>query len=82
MTNFVVLRIDHIAGAANDNAYLFVNPALNVEPAVNNAGASSTNGFDFSFNQLRIFAGGQSSAAQPTQKSSWMNIVSAKATRT
>lgn len=65
VTNFVVLRIDHIAGAANDNAYLFVNPALNVEPAVNNAGASSTNGFDFSFNQLRIFAGGQSSAAQP-----------------
>jgi hypothetical protein len=64
VTNFVVVRIDHV-GAANDNAYLFVNPALNVEPAVSSAGASSLNGFDFSFNQLRVFAGGQSSAAQP-----------------
>lgn len=64
-TNFVVVRIDHVAGAANDSAYLFVNPALNAEPALGSAGASSTNGFDFSLNQLRIFAGGQSSAAQP-----------------
>ena len=65
VTNFVVVRIEHVAGAANDNAYLFVNPALNTEPAVSSAGASSLNGFDFSFNQLRVFAGGQSSAAQP-----------------
>jgi len=64
-TNFVVLRIDHITGVANDNAYLFINPSLNAEPAVNSAGASSTNGFDFSLNQLRIFAGGQNGTAQP-----------------
>lgn len=65
VTNFVVVRIDHTMGAANDNAYLFINPVLNVEPAASSAGANSTNGFDFSFNQLRVFAGGQSSAAQP-----------------
>jgi hypothetical protein len=57
MTNFVVVRIDHIAGAANDNAYLFVNPPLNAEPALGSAGAISTNGFDFSFDRLRVFAG-------------------------
>lgn len=64
-TNFVVVRIDHIAGTANDNAYLFVNPPLDAEPALGGAGANSLNAFDFSFNQLRIFAGGQNSAAQP-----------------
>src|ERR1041385_4925875 len=65
VTNFVVVRIDHLAGAANDNAYLFVNPLLNVEPSTNAAGALSTNAFDFSFDRLRVFAGGQSSAQQP-----------------
>lgn len=65
VTNFVVVRIDHLAGAANDNAYLFVNPLLNVEPGTNAAGAVSLGGFDFSLNQLRLFAGGNSSAAQP-----------------
>ena len=65
VTNFVVVRIDHIAGAANDNAYLFVNPPLYVEPALSSAGAVSINGFDFSFDRLRVFAGGQSSASQP-----------------
>jgi hypothetical protein len=61
VTNFVVLRIDHVAGANNDNAYLFVNPMLATEPSISSAGAISTNGFDFSFDRLRIFAGGQSS---------------------
>ena len=56
VTNFVVVRIDHIAGAANDNAYLFVNPPLYVEPALSSAGAVSINGFDFSFDRLRVFA--------------------------
>lgn len=65
VTNFVVVRIDHVAGAANDSAYLFVNPGLDAEPVVGSAGASSLNLFDFSFDQLRIFAGGQNSAAQP-----------------
>ncbi len=65
VTNFVVVRIDHIAGAANDNAYLFVNPSLATEPSTNNAGAISTNAFDYSFDRVRVFAGGQSSAAQP-----------------
>ncbi|MEK7781436.1 MAG: immunoglobulin domain-containing protein [Verrucomicrobiota bacterium] len=64
-TNFVVVRIDHVTGAANDRAYLFVNPTLGVEPSTNSAGAVSTNAFDFSFDRVRIFAGGQSSATQP-----------------
>jgi len=63
-TNFVVVRIDHVLGG-NDVSYLFVNPALGVEPSVTAAGAVSSNNFDFSFDRLRVFAGGQSSAAQP-----------------
>lgn len=63
-TNFVVVRVDHVLGG-NDHAYLFVNPALGVEPATTAAGAVWTNSFDFSFDRLRMFAGGQSSAAQP-----------------
>jgi hypothetical protein len=63
-TNFVVVRVDHVVGG-NDHAYLFVNPTLGVEPATSSAGAAWTNSFDFSFDRLRMFAGGQSSAAQP-----------------
>ena len=65
VTNFVVVRIDHITGAANDNAYLFVNPSLASEPSTNNAGAVSMNTFDYSFDRVRVFSGGQSSASQP-----------------
>jgi pectate lyase len=64
VTNFVVVRIDHVP-AGNDNAYLFVNPVLNTEPSINTAGAVSLSEFDFSFDRLRVFAGGQASAAQP-----------------
>ncbi|MEY4388054.1 MAG: hypothetical protein RLY20_3337 [Verrucomicrobiota bacterium] len=64
-TNFVVVRIDHIAGAANDNAWLFVNPPLTIEPSTNAASTNSLGAFDYSFDTLRIFAGGQSSASQP-----------------
>ncbi len=63
-TNFVVVRVDHVVNG-NDSAWLFVNPLLGVEPSTNSAGAFSTNAFDFSFDRLRVFAGGQSSAAQP-----------------
>ena len=63
-TNFVVVRIDHNSGAL-DSAWLFVNPRLDAEPSTASAEASSVGGFDFSFDRLRIFAGGQSSAAQP-----------------
>ncbi|TAL00764.1 MAG: hypothetical protein EPO07_09245 [Verrucomicrobia bacterium] len=55
-TAFLVLRIDHKAGA-NDDVYLFVNPVLSSAPA---AGQASTNFIDkaeFSFNAVRIFAG-------------------------
>lgn len=63
-TNFVVVRVDHALNG-NDSAWLFVNPVLGVEPATSAAGAVSTNAFDFSFDRLRVFAGGQSSASQP-----------------
>lgn len=63
-TNFIVVRVDHIGGA-NDNAWLFTNPELGSEPSTNNAATNSLGGFDFSFDRVRIFAGGQSSAAQP-----------------
>ncbi|TAL05798.1 MAG: DUF1565 domain-containing protein [Verrucomicrobia bacterium] len=66
-TNFIVVRIDHVAGAANDNAWLFVNPQLNVEPSTNSAGAVSANAFDFSFDRLRVFAGGTNSSTTPPQ---------------
>lgn len=64
VTNFVVVRIDHLPGG-NDNAYLFVNPSLSSEPSMASAGAVSLGQFDYSFDRLRVFAGGQSSAAQP-----------------
>lgn len=64
VTNFVVVRIDHLS-SGNDNAYLFVNPALSSEPSVAEAGAVSQGQYDFSFDRVRVFAGGQSSVAQP-----------------
>ena len=63
-TNFVVVRIDHVSGG-NDSAWLFVNPNLAVEPSTNAASASSLGGFDFSFDRVRIFAGGSNTLAQP-----------------
>ncbi len=63
-TNFVVVRIDHKSGAL-DNAWLFVNPALATEPSTAAASANSLGSFDFTFDRLRMFAGGQSSASQP-----------------
>lgn len=65
VTNFIVVRIDHLTGAANDRAHLFVNPLLASEPALATAAAQSTNNFDFSFDRLRVFAGGESSTQQP-----------------
>lgn len=53
--SFLVVRIDHKDG--NDDAYLWVNPALDTEPAITAADAQSLGGFDFSFNRIRPFAG-------------------------
>jgi hypothetical protein len=63
-TNFVVVRIDHKSGAL-DNAWLFVNPGLAAEPAANAASTNSLGGFDFTFDRLRMFAGGTNSTSQP-----------------
>ncbi|MFM2081530.1 MAG: hypothetical protein RL380_221 [Verrucomicrobiota bacterium] len=66
VTNFIVVKIDHVLNAA-DNAYLFVNPPLNAEPGIASAllATNSLNTYDYSFDRIRVFAGGQSSAAQP-----------------
>jgi hypothetical protein len=62
-TNFLVVRIDHKIGA-NDDAYLFINPPLSGEPAIGAANASSIGTFDFTFNRIRPFAGGNQAANQ------------------
>jgi MYXO-CTERM domain-containing protein len=58
--SFIVVRIDHLAG--NDNAYLFVNPVLGVEPNIATANATSIGSFDYSFNRIRPFAGNTTTA--------------------
>lgn len=63
--DFIVVRIDHISGG-NDNAYLFVNPLLNSEPNISGADTNSLGLFDYSFNRIRPFAGGNNPAgSQP-----------------
>ncbi|MDQ6631345.1 MAG: hypothetical protein M3Y82_06260 [Verrucomicrobiota bacterium] len=62
-TNLIVVRIDHIAGTNFDNAYLFVNPLLGSEPTLSQADTNSLGAFDFSFNRIRPFAGGDRSTS-------------------
>lgn len=52
--SLVVVRLDHNAGAT-DTAYLWVNPSLAAEPSTASAQATTTG--DFTFNQIRLFAG-------------------------
>jgi hypothetical protein len=60
--DFVVVRIDHVTGT-NDNAYIWVNPAnLSVTPDVSTALTNSVGQFDFSFNRIQLFAGGNDTA--------------------
>ncbi|MEP6664341.1 MAG: hypothetical protein ABJC04_11835 [Verrucomicrobiota bacterium] len=56
-TNFIVVRIDHKLDALDD-AYMFVNPLLSSEPSISSADTNSIGQFDFSFNRIRPFAGG------------------------
>jgi hypothetical protein len=51
----VVMRIDYKAG--NDDAYLFVNPTLGIEPLIANADAKALGMFDYQINRVRPFAG-------------------------
>ncbi|MGI8965850.1 MAG: hypothetical protein ACR2H1_07140, partial [Limisphaerales bacterium] len=62
-TNLIVVRIDHISGASFDNAYLFVNPLLGSEPTLSQADTNSIGAFDFTFNRIRPFAGGDRSTS-------------------
>jgi hypothetical protein len=65
ITSLVVVRIDHIGDAAAlDNAYMWVNPTLGVEPDIGSAHAASVGGFLYNVDALRPFAG-NFSAAQP-----------------
>ena len=63
-TNLIVVRVDHLPGT-NDNAYLFVNPTLGVEPSPAQADTNSLGAFDFSFDRVRVFAGGNNGTSQP-----------------
>lgn len=66
LTNFVVLRIDHVAGTplqADDNVYLWANPAnLAAEPALATATTNVIGLFDYSIGLVRVFVGGQDTA--------------------
>ncbi len=56
--SFVLVRIDHLGDATvNDNAYMWIDPNLNVEPDIGTADAFS-GGFDYVINRVRPFAGG------------------------
>lgn len=67
ITNFVVLRIDQVAGATTfDNVYLWVNPAdLTVEPTLISAATNVLGLFDYTIDRVRVFVGGNANAAQP-----------------
>jgi hypothetical protein len=61
--DFILIKIEHIGDATVfDNAYMWVNPNLNVEPSTATAAVKSENLFDFSFNRVRPFAGGYDTA--------------------
>ena len=62
-TNLIVVRIDHVSGASLDNAHLFVNPVLGSEPTLSQADTNSIGEFDFTFNRIRPFAGGDRTSA-------------------
>lgn len=53
--SFAVLRIDHLPG--NDNAWLFINPRLDMEPDISTVAAQTLGEFNFTFNRVRPFAG-------------------------
>jgi hypothetical protein len=58
--SLVVVRIDHIGDSTvNDNAYLFINPTLGVEPDISLASAASVGLFDYTITRVRPFAGNQ-----------------------
>ena len=58
--SLIVVRIDHIGDSTiNDNAYLFINPTLGVEPSIGLANAASVGLFDYTITRVRPFAGNQ-----------------------
>jgi hypothetical protein len=59
LPTLVVVRIDHVGDSSDpDNAYVFFNPTLGLEPSTASAALSSVGVADYSFNRLRVFAGG------------------------
>jgi hypothetical protein len=58
--SLVVVRIDYKASGLDD-AYIWVNPTLGVEPLIANADANSLGAFSFDFNRMRPFAGNPAS---------------------
>src|SRR5688500_5758254 len=55
----IVLCIDHLGDATvNDNLHMWVNPDLGSTPDIATASARSIGGFNFSFDRIRPFVGG------------------------
>lgn len=64
ITNFIVLGIEHVAGGL-DNTYMWVNPSDLTMDLQANLATATTNvlaGYDYSFDRLRIFVGGNANA--------------------
>jgi hypothetical protein len=56
---FIVIRVNHIGDATvNDDLYMWVNPPLGATPDISTASARSVGGFNFSFDRIRPFVGG------------------------
>lgn len=56
--SFIVLRIDHNTSGTNDSLYMWVNPPLGATPDISTASARSEGAFNFAFDRVRPFAGG------------------------
>ena len=73
VTNFIVVAIQHVSGStSNDNAYIWVNPTSagglalgGSDPAFSTALTNVSGGLKYSFDRIRVFAGGNQNARQP-----------------
>jgi hypothetical protein len=68
LLSLLVLRIDLLTNtvdvATNDNLFVWVNPALGAVPSTNSAATNLVGLKEFSFNRIRLFAGGNNGNPQ------------------
>jgi hypothetical protein len=70
LQSFLVVRVDHVGDTTvADNAWIWVNPRLDIEPDINAADASLPGSLgtsaDFTFNRIRAFAGAMNATTGP-----------------